>query len=199
MQVGDSWQASIAFGGGSIPDVIRTGKSIARIPARGTFESVEWERGFPCAKLRYELEIAGRDSKESKELQLAGREFKDNDRTRFSQLVWVSLNTGTLIRSDIVLEADVKVDVGGGGGGNNTGPSPQGGGGRMGTGGGAGGKLGGTGGTGINVQSPQNPGGGFGRPGRGQGGNQGGGRQGGSSGSGVFIRQKLFIQMILEK
>ena len=113
-------------------------------------------------------------------------------------MVWVSIADGTLVRSDMIIEADTKVvtsgaDTGMGGG------NPGGGG----TGRPAGGKLGGGGagaGRGIDVinQGPGaagfGSGGPGGRPGAGQGGNQGGG-----SNSGVFIRMKLYIKMVLEK
>jgi hypothetical protein len=199
--VGESWQAAIDLTVGSIGSIRRSGSAANRIPARGTFEAVEWERGQPCAKLRYELE-QGVGNRTSKELELAGREFKDNDRLRIEQLVWVSLSTGKLVRQDMIMEADTKVavgDSGGGGGmgvggGGRGGPAPVGGGGGRGgpapVGGGRGGQSVGD----IRVQVPAGgrggQGGGFGVP----GGNQGGGDGGGS----VFLRQKLYLKMVLE-
>ncbi|MGI8922936.1 MAG: hypothetical protein ACR2HJ_02675 [Fimbriimonadales bacterium] len=189
LQVGDSWQASIAMGGGTIPEVRNTGKSIEKIPARGTFEAVEWERGEPCAKLRYELEFGQKD-KDSKDLSLAGREFKQNDKLRFQQLAWISYRTGKLVRSDMIVEADTKVGqgdsgMGGGGGGNTGGPQPMDMGGR--------GGRGGRGGMSINYQIPMGKGGGQTAP----GGKPGGGQQGG--GGGTFVRMKFYLNMVLEK
>jgi len=187
LQIGDSWQASVAVGGGEISQLKQTGKTVEKLPARGTFESVEWERGEPCAKLRYELEY-GLSDKESKELSLAGREFKQNDKFRYQQLAWISYRTGKLVRSDMIIEADTKVDQGDGGrggdgGGNTGGPQP------MGKGGG-----GGRGGTSINYQIPMGKGGG----GQAAPGGQRGGQQG-QGGGGAFVRMKVYVNMVLEK
>jgi hypothetical protein len=193
LQVGDSWQASIALPGGTLMDVIKSGKSIERIPARGTFEAVEWEQGEPCAKLRYELEYGMKD-KDSQDLTVAGREFKQNDRFRFQENAWVSFRTGKMVRSDILIEADQKVNTGGGGGGAMGGgnePQPQpaggpGGRGRMRVGGGD---------TNINLQTPMKGGAGRG----GQRGSAPAGGQGGSGGGDTFVRVKMYLNIVLEK
>lgn len=201
LQVGDSWQAAIDLSEASIGQVRRTGRAASRIPARGTFVAVEWEKGEPCAKLRYEIEQA-QGSRQTRELELAGREFRDNDRLRIEETAWVSIRTGRLVRMDVVLEADTKVGAGdnnqGGGGGNNMGggpgePTPA----------GMGGRGGGGRGNNFNIQEPmgmgQRGGGGgaFGGGRPGSGGNQGGGNQGGG-GSDVFVRQKFYLKMVQE-
>jgi len=200
LQVGDSWQAAIVLSEASLGRIRQTGSAENRIPARGTFEAVEWEQGQPCAKLRYELEQA-EGGRSSKELEMAGREFKDNDRMRIEQNVWVSLSTGKLVRQDMVMEADTKVAVGGAGGAGNEGgrggPAPIGGGGEP-TPRGMGGRGGGRGGQAVGAVA-QDP---IGKGGRGGGGGfgapQGGGNQGGDGGSSVFMRQKLYVKMVLE-
>ena len=211
LQIGDSWQANISMSGESLAEIQNKGVSVEKLPARGTLEAVEWERGKPCARLRYELEIAGRSSRETSALKFANREFKDNDKLRFQEIAWISLDDGRLVRSDFIIEADIKVDVpssgggdsgggrmggggggrmGGGGAGLAPGPSPAG-------GGGSGMQRGGGGGAGLAPEPGQGPGGGGFTPGR--GGNQGGGNQGGQRDSGVFVRQKIYINMVLEK
>ncbi|MDQ2987201.1 MAG: hypothetical protein M3R13_10890 [Armatimonadota bacterium] len=206
LQIGDSWQAAIDMMVASLVDVRRTGTAASRIPARGTFEAVEWEKGEPCAKLRYELEQAV-GSRTSRELEMAGREFKDNDRLRIEQLAWISIRSGKLVRLDMVIEADTKAAVGDGGGtgggGGRGGPQPMGGGGGgeptpAGMGGGGRGRGGQAVGS-INLQEPQGMGGrGGGR--RFGGGGEGGGQAGapGGGGNDIFIRQKLYLKMVLE-
>jgi hypothetical protein len=199
LMVGDSWQAAIDMMQPSIMAVRRTGVAASRIPARGTFEAVEWEKGEPCVKLRYELTQAV-GSRSSRELELAGREFRDNDRLRIEELAWISVRSGKLVRLDAVIEADTKVANPNAGGGNagGGGPQPMGGGGRgeptpAGMGGrGGGGRL--------NVQEPMGMGGrGGGQRGGNQGGGFGGGNLGGGSGGNdLFIRQKLYLKRILE-
>ena len=197
LQIGDSWQAAIDMMVSSIGQVRSRGTAASRIPARGTFEAVEWEKGEPCAKLRYELEQAV-GNRTSRELEMAGREFKDNDRLRIEQQVWVSIRSGKLVRCDMVIEADTKVaNPNSGGGGNNMGgsrggPAPMGGGGEPSPAG-----MGGRGGR-FNIQEPMGMGS---RGGGGRGfGPQGGGNQGnqGGGGSDVFVRQKMYLKMVLE-
>lgn len=205
LTVGDSWQAAIDLMDSSIMDVRQSGRAATRIPARGTFVAVEWEKGHPCAKLRYELEqaVGGRSTRE---LELAGREFRDNDKLRIEETAWISLRSGKLIRLDMIIEADTKVanpNAGGGGGnvgggGGRGGPMPIGGGGGGGRGGptpiGGGGNVGS-----FNIQEPMGVGGrGGNRGGGGQGGFPGaaGGAQGGSND--LFIRQKIYLKMVIE-
>ena len=132
--------------------------------------------------------------KDSQDLTVAGREFKQNDRFRFQENAWISFRTGKMVRSDILIEADQKVNTGGGGGGamgggNEPQPQPAGGPrgrGRMRVGGG---------GTDINLQTPM-------KGGAGRGGQRGpapAGGQGGSGGGDTFVRVKMYLNMVLEK
>jgi hypothetical protein len=201
LQVGDSWQANIAVGSGDIAAARNRGRTIEKIPARGTFEAVEWEQGKPCARLKYELEFANR-SRETGSLQIAGREFKDNDKLRYEETAWISLDDGKLVRADLVIEADTKVaapegggnaDPGMGGGMPTGGPQPAGG-----RGGRGGPRPMGGGGERDNQQGPQP----FGSGGGGRGGGFPGGGQtppGGGGNSGIFVRSKIYIKMALEK
>jgi hypothetical protein len=205
LQIGDSWQAAIDLMEPSIMEVRRTGAAASRIPARGTFESVEWERGEPCARLSYELTQAV-GNRATRELELAGREFRDNDRLRIQEIAWISLRSGKMIRLDAVIEADTKVanpNAGGGNAGGNTGgrglgPAPAGGG----TGGSRGGPGPVGGGNSGNIQVQRR--GGLGVQGGEGGGNQQGGgfgqgnQGGGSAGNDLFVRQKIYFKMVIE-
>ncbi|HWP32091.1 MAG TPA: hypothetical protein VNK96_10275 [Fimbriimonadales bacterium] len=111
---GDRWQTAILFNN-DLEEILKTGKSVVKIPARGEFVGVEWERGKPCARLKYSLELAER-AKETDVLELQGREFKFNEKLRFVEDVWVSLDDGKLVRMDSLIEADFKVPVGSTGG-----------------------------------------------------------------------------------
>lgn len=111
---GDRWQTAILFNN-DLEEILKTGKSVVKVPARGEFVGVEWERGKPCARLKYSLELAER-AKETDILELQGREFKFNEKLRFVEDVWVSLDDGKLVRMDSLIEADFKVPVGGTGG-----------------------------------------------------------------------------------
>lgn len=123
---GDSWQTAILLPSGDPTHIQKTGAGSDRIQARGEFVSVEWEKGFPCAKLRYEFIIAD-PVRDGQDLKLLGREFRDNSRIRMEQTVWFALNEGRIVRWDAVFEGDTRVPVstqGGaaGGGGGAGGP-----------------------------------------------------------------------------
>jgi hypothetical protein len=123
-RIGDKWTGSIALPANSIANVKESGKSYNTIPASGVFEAVEWEMGRPCAKIRYELSF-GERSGDAKQLTIAGREFTNNARQRWMQTFWLDLNGGRIVKSDLRLEIDVRIDaptnqgMGAGGGGNN--------------------------------------------------------------------------------
>ncbi|MCH8275359.1 MAG: hypothetical protein IH851_11275 [Armatimonadetes bacterium] len=190
LAVGDTWPATILFGRGPVERIRDTGTSVDRQIARGTFESVEWEQGKPCAKLKYVL-VVGTRTEETETLTLMGREFRNNFRQSFEQTVWISLDDGRLVRSDLILEADFRVEQsqqqGGAPGGRGSGRgAPQ-----ITGGGGAAGGVGNIGQYGGQRR---------GRPAPSLGGQApagGGGGQG--AGSGVFVRQKEYVRMVLEQ
>lgn len=195
---GNTWQGNIALGAETLRD---TGKQSSHVPAVGTFNGVEWEQGQPCAKLTYRIEVSTGPRGEN--LTVGGREFRAGQRFAMTQTVWFSLKERRMIRSDIVMEGDVKIDTPDAGGtpagagapaagGGGRGPRPAGG--------------GGAGGAGVGVILPSG-----GQQGNGQdssgvfaqggGGSPFGGGAGGGQGitGGYFVRQKLYITMTLER
>ncbi|MFN8138400.1 MAG: hypothetical protein U0R49_01230 [Fimbriimonadales bacterium] len=195
-KIGDTWQGGIAFS--SPMNARTTGVGSSKMPAVGTLTSVEWEMGQPCARIDYKLEMS---EKTKETLKVAGREFVGGDRSAFYQTIWFSLKEGRIIRSELTIEGDTKISLGGGtqGGGTQ-------GGGNTGSGGGAPRVGGGTGssGAGVGVITPAG-GQGARRPSIG-GGESGGtfmpGGQGGGTGGGggsFFIRQKLHLSMVLDR
>lgn len=198
VRIGDSWQGQIGFLG-SLERAREQGRINEYQPARGTFVAVEWEQGRPCAHLRYEIELLER-SANTETLEILGREFQGNNRFRMQQDVWVTVDTGVLIRSDLVIEADQRMAAptgrgsGGGGGGElaggRRGPAAAGGSGWINNGGGLNGASPGGGGQGT-LTDPE----------IGQGGARGrGGDQGGRGGApNIFVRQKIYAKMLIEK
>lgn len=203
LNVGDSWQANIAMPGSNIEKTRQDGKAFTMYQARGTFEAVEWERSRPCAKLKYEISFA-EGSKDTPTLEVAGREFRNNQRQRIQQIVWLDLERGVMIRSDLTIEGDLKLEApsqtgagtagGAGGGPSRAGAATSGGGG----GGSAGtridyaGQRGGPArsGTRASGESDEDE-----RPARGTRGAPGGGR----SDAGIFVRTKLYVKALLEQ
>lgn len=200
VRIGDSWQGQIGFLG-SIESAHERGRINEYQPARGTFIAVEWEQGRPCAHLRYEIETLERSS-ETQTLKILGREFQGNNRFRMQQDIWVTVDTGVLIRSDLVIEADQRMaaptgsgSAGGGGGqlaGGRRGPAAAGGSGWINNGSGMNNASPGGGGQ-AGLTDPDIPGQGGARGG---GGSNQGGRGGGQN---VFVRQKIYAKMVIEQ
>lgn len=210
VRVGDIWQGAILFVAepeesnlDPLDYIAQRGKSVDRVQARGTLVSVEWEQGKPCARIRYELEY-GLPERIRRVLRVMDREFRGDQRLRYEQTVWLSLDDGVLVRNELVVEADFRQEEAAGGGFGGPGGGPGGPattpGGRerpavAGGGGGAGGPAG------VGVVAPQGrerPAIGGQAPGAQLGGGPGG-RERGSRGDVRFIRQKAFFRMILEK
>lgn len=222
---GDRWESGINLPSGGLERIWLTGKSVSPQRASATFEGVEWEAGKKCAKLSYEITLGDR-SKETGNLTVMGREFRNDQKNKIMQVIWLSIDEGRIVKSELTLEADVKVNLTGGGGGQGggnqgggggmagggaTGPSPLGGGaGNRGGGGGRGPEDGGltinqAAAGGETVGGPNNSPGGDGAGSRGPagGGNRpgmaGGGGAAGGRGAAYFLRQKIYIRMTLEK
>jgi len=202
VRIGDSWQGQIGFLG-SIEQAREKGRINEYQPARGTFVNVEWEQGRPCAHVRYEIELMER-TRDTETLSILGREFRGGNRFRMQQDIWVTVDTGVLIRSDLVIEADQKMqqstDAGGGSGGGGAqlaggrrGPTAAGGSRQISESGGQQRNMSPGGGGQGALTDPGIAGGGAGRGGPGVG---GGGQQG--QGPAIFVRQKIYAKMIIE-
>lgn len=193
--IGESWQGQIGFAG-SLESAWTRGRVNTYQPARGTFINVEWEQGRPCAHLRYEIEVVER-SADTETLKVLGREFRGDSRFKMQQDIWVTVDTGVLIRADLVLEADQKMSA------------PSGGGGAAGAAGGSGSPaFAGASSAGGRFVSPPTPGQGTRSPGVAGGSPPGGGRgpgggdvnRGGGGGApNIFVRQKIYAKMLIEQ
>ncbi len=212
VRVGDVWQGALLFpiepedqNLDALDYIKEMGKSVDRVQARGTLVSVEWEQGKPCAKLRYEIEY-GLPERVQRVLRVMDQEFRGDQRLRYEQTIWLSLDDGVLVRNELVVEADFRVEEaqgqgapGAGGPGGGAGPTP---GGRERpavAGGGGGGGAGGPAGVGmVAPQGRERPAIGGTAPGAQMGGGPGGRGQG-TRGDARFVRQRAFFRMILEK
>ncbi len=199
VKIGDTWQGGIAFDTGLEARV--TGKASRVQPAVGTLTNVEWESGQPCAKIVYSIQES---SKDAGQMNVAGRQFQSGFRSAITQTIWFSLKEGRIIRSEIIAEGDTKINAPESGGGGGGGFMPGGGGDNQGPGARGPRPAGGGGGnSGVGVVLPAGGQGAMRAGIRGQGSNpQGGGQnQGGGQGGGgsYFVRQKLFIRLILER
>lgn len=197
VKVGDSWQGQVGFAG-SLEEAWNRGRVNTYQPARGTFVNVEWEQGRPCAHLRYEIEVIERSS-DTEMLRVLGREFRGDNRFKMQQDVWITVDTGTLIRADLVLEADQRVAAPSGGGpgagaagGGSGGPA------LAGSSTAGGGRFASPPTPGQGTRSPGVAGGGSGPAGRGPGGGDTSRRAGGG-GQNVFVRQKIYAKMLIEQ
>jgi hypothetical protein len=149
-----------------------------RIPCRAKLESFEWEKGYKCAKIVYELSatMPGR-------AQLAGMSL-DRMKFKLHRVVYFAYDIGQVVRSTLSIELEQTMRQQGGGmmGGMGTGGPPGMGRGGMGMGGDDDGGFGG---------GRPGGGGGFGRSGGGGGGGYGApgvpGTQGFGAGAGAGV------------
>lgn len=176
---GDAWMGRFQWGRLDLDQVYEQPSVVENFPARGQFVGVEWEMGFPCAKLQHTIQ-AGTKSIEGIKLAEMGRDFTD-EKVAMTETIWFALDTGKIVKiiRDITIDRKVEQAAAGPGGGAMGAPA----------GGGKGGPMG-TAGTG----GPDLPGGGKGS-GEGffqslgsegffqRGGPQGGGRRGGPMGT----------------
>jgi len=193
---------------------LETNRFFANFPAQGKLESIEWEGGIPCAKLKKTISI-GTESAEGRALAAAGRAFAD-DKITLDETVWFALDRKIPIKivRDITIDRKAENSAGPAAGAG-AGPAAGGGGARGGRGGGMMGPPGGRGGRGGGSQeddaiAPQRGGGGgMMGPSRGQAGggggaqggrpNNGGARGGGARGGAQFVRIRHQFMIVLEK
>lgn len=132
--VGDSWEAAIPFGNIDLENRQTTEHMVENLSGRATLESVEWEQGFPCAKIRSELSLGANDLKNIKNIEgVQG----DAQSLKIESIQWFALDRGIMIREETRFTSEVLVEIGAGGAGGAAAPGGTGGGrrGPVGTGG----------------------------------------------------------------
>jgi len=167
---GDSWQSRFQNGALNLENWTDMKTVVKKLPARGEFVDVEWERGHPCAKIRNVIE-EGTLSEEDKKLAAKGAQFS-GDKVGITETIWFAMDTRQILKVQRDLLIDRKMDnsnMGGspfGGGGAPSGPARGGA-----PGGGKGGGKLGAGGDDLMIPGMNKQKGGFGgRPPGGQGG-----------------------------
>lgn len=130
---GDAWQGRFQWGKLDLDGVYEQGSVVENFPARGQFMGVEWEMGFPCAKLQHAIQ-AGTKSIEGIKLAEAGRDFTD-EKVAMTETIWFALDTGKIVKiiRDITIDRKVEQAAGGAAGGVPGAPPGGGRGGPMGT------------------------------------------------------------------
>ena len=206
---GDAWQGRFLWGKLDLENWMNQKSVVQNFPARGQFMGVEWEMGFPCAKIQHSIE-SGTQSIEGIKLAQQGADFSE-EKVSMKETVWFALDTGKIVRIQRDITIDRKVP-------ENAAPAAGQDGGQGGTGGPTVGKAGGGGGGSIGEGFLQRRGGpDGGDEGVGRGGQRGGpqvggtgtsgtgtrggatGRGGGASGGPQFVRVKVQQIFTLEK
>ncbi len=141
--VGDRWQAAIPQGSLDLDKKDEIEHMVENLPGSATLEAVEWEQGFPCAKIRSELSLGASDLKNMKSLEGVVGQAQS---LKIESVQWFAIDRGIMIREDLRFTSEVLVELGGaqggGGGGNGGGPArPTG---TAGAGGGGGGQTAGS-------------------------------------------------------
>ncbi len=130
VEVGQTWQAAIPMPELDLDKIYETDDFVQNLPGRATFESVEWEQGIPCAKIRSELSLGARDLVGMNAMQGVQGEAQN---VRLELVQWFALDRGILIREERRQTMEVLVEVAPGGGigsgsgsGGGGGPSARG-------------------------------------------------------------------------
>ncbi|MCW5941186.1 MAG: hypothetical protein KIS66_03080 [Fimbriimonadaceae bacterium] len=102
---GDVWAGRFQLGQFDMNQLYTTNSLVQTFPARGEFLGVEWERGFPCARIRQSVEL-GAKSVEGEKLKKEGRDFTD-EKVQVTENYWFSLDSGLLVRLDREISMDM--------------------------------------------------------------------------------------------
>lgn len=147
---GDAWQTRFLLGDLDLENLLEIESLTERIPARGELIGVEWEGGFPCAKIRHTITEGTRPPRRfaGQAGQGAGlpggqpaggaddrTQGMGGERVQLEETVWFALDTGRVVRVERDLTIDTRIETqvpqgfgGTGGGGMFGGPAGMGGG-----------------------------------------------------------------------
>jgi hypothetical protein len=150
---GDAWAGRFLWSDYDLEKVPETNSVSKPFPARGELLGLEWEMGFPCAKIRYSI-AEGTTSEEGMKLRAMGSDFSD-DKVSLEETVWFALDRGIVVKvvRDMTIDRRQTTQAAAGGPGAG-GPSggPAGPTGVTGAGGGGGGQA-----TGVDRQGRRGP------------------------------------------
>lgn len=113
-EVGDSWEAAIPFGNIDLENRDKVEHMVENLTGRATLEAVEWEQGYPCAKIRSELSLGANDLKNIKNIEGVQGSAQS---LKIESVQWFALDRGIMIREETRFTSEVLVEVGAGGGG----------------------------------------------------------------------------------
>lgn len=111
VEVGETWQAAIPMPNFNLETAELEKDFVTNLPGSATLEAVEWEQGFPCAKIRSSLSVGAEDLKNIRSLDgVQG----DAQSLKIESVQWFALDRGIMIREDVRFTSEVLVEVGGG-------------------------------------------------------------------------------------
>jgi len=125
---GDSWQSRFQTGALDMDKIHEVKKVSESDLARGEFVGVEWENGYPCAKLQNSLKIE-KKSNEGKRLAKLGSAFTD-PKISIEETIWFAIDQGVVVKKlyNVIVEGKIAAATTGNYGGNTAGtPGPMGG------------------------------------------------------------------------
>ncbi len=102
VKTGDAWSGAIVQSGMNIETVYSQEKISNPQPARGVLESIEWEGGRPCAKIRTRI--------------ATGTKANDGNQAEIEEIYWFSLADGMVTRLERNQVTTQRIRTAGGGG-----------------------------------------------------------------------------------
>jgi hypothetical protein len=91
---GDSWVSVIQQGSLDLTNRLEIESVVNAVVVRAEFIGVEWEQGFPTAKIRHSID---------------GGTAAQGGRQRLEETFWFALDTGTVIRRELVTTREVRL------------------------------------------------------------------------------------------
>jgi hypothetical protein len=114
---GDSWQTSFLEGELDLSKYPNITSITKKLPARGEFVGVEWEKGHPCAKIRKVIEAADVERADNSTVgsELTGEKQINNDKVSITETIWFALDSKKILKiiRDTTIDRKTQMATGG--------------------------------------------------------------------------------------
>jgi hypothetical protein len=104
---GDRWPSKFQTSALDLNGIYEQNRLTRLGDAAGEFLGIEWEMGYPCAKIRNVIDV-GYKTKEGTKLQSSGASFSDSKLTE-EEIIWFALDRGVIVKMIQNTTMDLKI------------------------------------------------------------------------------------------
>jgi hypothetical protein len=115
---GDTWQGRFQLPTEDFTGVEKTNILTEKVPARGEFVGLEWEMGYPCAKIHHSFSVGSGGTGEG------ANNIKTNAQS-IDETFWFALDRGTMVKMIRTMVIDRKANANDNSGTSSQGPAPN--------------------------------------------------------------------------